>query len=83
VNESPFIGVSGATSFWLKVDLDSSQVVTGASIQTSEPSTSETVAAILIGSITWADGKIDAIANAVTASLSLASCGTTHVFGRV
>ena len=84
VENGPFQGVSGNTSFWLRVNLNTTtQAVTSAVIQNSEPSTNKDTAAILIGSITYSGGEITAIANAVTASLSLASCGTTHVFGRV
>lgn len=83
INNAPFQSVSGNTEFWLKIDLDSNQAVTAASFQTSQPSTNKDTAAILIGAITYSNGEITGISNAVTASLSLASCGTTHVFGRV
>jgi hypothetical protein len=67
---------------WLSVTLNSSQAVTAVAVTTTEPSASETVAKLLLAIITWSDG-VPTITPQVTGSQSLASCGTTHVFGRV
>lgn len=88
IGDSPFIPIDEDAEIWLKITLaENTQAVETISIETSKPEIPEaeelTTAIIMLGEVKIEDGEISAIGNAVTASLSLASCGTSHFFGSV
>jgi hypothetical protein len=72
------------TEVWLSVILVSAsdQSVQSCGPSGTEPSVSATTAKLRIANIAW-DGNTPSISQFVSNSQSLASCGTTHVFGRV
>lgn len=76
----------GSVSFWLDVTFNSTGSVTGVNIQTrtsSPPSPTTTNGYLQIGS-TYSNGsEITSVAQNISGSQSVASCGTTHFFGLI
>ena len=67
-------------ALWLKATFNTDGEVTGALVQTSSGSTSETQDYRQIASITWS-GDVPTIVQGIKGSQSIASCGATHQWG--
>lgn len=68
------------TELWLKVTFNASGVVTAASVQTADGSTSATQDYRQIATIAWS-GNSPTISQGIKGSQSIASCGATHQWG--
>ena len=68
------------TELWLKATFNADGEVTGALVQTSSGSTSETQDYRQIASIIWSE-DVPAIVQGIKGSQSIASCGDMHQWG--